>query len=34
MDLNPVMVLTAGALAVDVRIRVGSVQPASGRRIR
>ena len=34
MDLNPVMVLPAGALAVDVRIRVGSVQPASGRRIR
>jgi acyl-CoA synthetase (NDP forming) len=35
MDLNPVMVLTAGALAVDVRIRVGSARPAvSGRRIR
>jgi acetate---CoA ligase (ADP-forming) len=34
MDLNPVMVLTAGALAVDVRIRVGPVPPTSGRRIR
>jgi acetate---CoA ligase (ADP-forming) len=35
MDLNPVMVLAAGALAVDVRIRIGSARPAaSGRRIR
>jgi acyl-CoA synthetase (NDP forming) len=35
LDLNPVMVLTAGALVADVRVRVGAVPGApSGRRIR
>ena len=35
MDLNPVMVLPAGALAVDVRIRIGSARRVvPGRRIR
>jgi acetyl coenzyme A synthetase (ADP forming)-like protein len=35
MDLNPVMVLPAGAVVVDVRVRVGSKPPApAGRRIR
>ena len=35
MDLNPVMVLPAGAVAADVRISVGQPHPsASGRRIR
>jgi acetyl coenzyme A synthetase (ADP forming)-like protein len=34
MDLNPVMVLPAGAVVVDVRVRVGSKPPApAGRRI-
>jgi acyl-CoA synthetase (NDP forming) len=35
MDLNPVMVLSAGAVVADVRVRVGSRPPApAGRRIR
>jgi len=35
MDLNPVMVLPAGAIAADVRIRIGTPRPpATGRRIR
>jgi hypothetical protein len=35
MDLNPVMVLPAGAVVADVRIRVGSARvAAAGRRIR
>ena len=35
MDLNPVMVLPAGAVIADVRIRIGSARPvAPGRRIR
>ena len=35
MDLNQVMVLPAGAVVADVRIRVGSARPiAAGRRIR
>jgi acetate---CoA ligase (ADP-forming) len=35
MDLNPVMVLSAGALVADVRVRVGSRPPSpAGRRVR
>jgi acetyltransferase len=35
LDLNPVMALPSGAVAVDVRIRVGRRAPTSGgRRIR
>ena len=35
MDLNPVMVLSAGAIVADVRVRVGSRAPApAGRRVR
>jgi acyl-CoA synthetase (NDP forming) len=35
MDLNPVMVLPSGAVAVDVRVRVGSKPPGpAGRRVR
>jgi hypothetical protein len=35
MDLNPVMVLPAGAMIADVRMLVGSPRPpAGGRRIR
>jgi acyl-CoA synthetase (NDP forming) len=35
MDLNPVMVLSAGAVVADVRVRVGSRSPApAGRRVR
>jgi len=35
MDLNPVMVLSAGAMVADVRVRVGSKPPApAGRRVR
>ena len=35
MDLNPVMVLPAGAIVADVRILVGAARPvAAGRRIR
>jgi hypothetical protein len=35
LDLNPVMALPAGAVAADVRIRVGRRPPApAGRRIR
>lgn len=35
MDLNPVMVLTAGAVVADVRVRVGVKAPApAGRRVR
>jgi hypothetical protein len=35
MDLNPVMVLSAGAVVADVRVRVGSRPPGpAGRRVR
>jgi acyl-CoA synthetase (NDP forming) len=35
MDLNPVMVLSSGAVVVDARVRVGSKAPApAGRRVR
>jgi acetyl coenzyme A synthetase (ADP forming)-like protein len=35
MDLNPVLVLSAGAMVADVRVRVGSKAPApAGRRVR
>jgi hypothetical protein len=35
MDLNPVMVLSSGAVVVDVRVRVGAKAPApAGRRVR
>jgi len=35
LDLNPVMVLPAGAMAVDARVRVGGGRAAdTGRRIR
>ncbi len=33
MDLNPVLVLPKGAVAVDARVRVGERTPAPSRRI-
>ena len=34
LDLNPVMALPSGAVAADVRIRIGRRSPSAGRRIR
>lgn len=33
MDVNPLMVLASGAVAADVRIRVGAAQQRTGRRV-